>query len=867
MSGEFPTRYDFKTIENYWYPQWEKSGLFHSEPDPDKLKFSLVIPPPNVTGYLHIGHALDTTYQDVIARWKRQCGYNVCWIPGTDHAGIATQNVVERELLSKWGVTREQLGREEFLKKVWEWKTLRGTTIINQLKKIGCSCDWGREKFTMESDMSEWVKRTFQHLYRDNLVYRDFFPVNWCPRCETALANDEVEHQESKSSLYYLKYYFTDDPTKYLIVATTRPETVFGDVAVAFHKGDDRYKQYEGKTLIAPVSGQIVKLISDTYPDPQFGTGLVKITPAHDKNDFQVGKRHGLENKKILSTKAVLINTNNTKYDNLDRFEARKLFIKELAEHDLIEKIQDYNNNIGCCYRCHTQTEVNLSYQWFVRMEKMAKQAILMVESKQVQITPPHHEKIFNHWLSNCEDWCISRQIWWGHSVPIHYCDNCHNPEINTNTTCTVCKSDKFTPDPDVLDTWFSSWLWSFAVFGEEERSYYFPIDVLITGSDILFFWVARMMMASGELLKSKPFDKVFLHGIVRDTTGEKMSKSKGNTIDPLDIIDKYGADAMRFTLLINTPFGGDTQVSEKSFELGTTFCTKLWNSVRFCVQNIKSELDLDYETNSLDGLDYWIMDKFNKATTEYEQLLHRYCFSEALTLIRNFYWDDFCNGYLELCKFKINSVNTQKILLSLVRKTLIVLHPIIPFITEQLWTETNKLINTETPETIMMVQTPALYNLKGSVHDPSSYDVLWTLVQRIRSAKVKYGTQTGSFIITVPKTDPSSLFYELVSNNLDLITQIPHITSIEINTDTQLKKFDTVYDDYILTIVDNGDLNYKNLINNLQTKLKSLQLSTEKINKFYSDTKNEKKKGKFLEKLEENKDEIDKTMKELSKY
>jgi len=681
-------RFDSKSQESDIYQQWIDNGLLKSSPN-NQNSYLCFNPPPNITGVLHIGHALNSTIQDILIRYHKLQGYNTLYIPGTDHAGISLQHVVEREL-SKNKITRHQLGRDEFLKKCHEWKDTKQNSILSQFKRLGCSFDWAKEQFTLNEHFSRLVVQTFVKLYHDGLIYRGKYIINWCSRCATALSDDEVEHKSQNGKMYYLRYKFTHDTNKSLIIATTRPETIFGDVAIAFHPSDERYKEYQNQEIYVPIINRKIKLISDPVVHKDFGTGLVKITPAHDRNDYQVGKTHHLQFLQIIDERCRIKNTG-TKYDGLDRFKCREEIVKELFELQLIEKIENYCNNIGQCYRCQTIIEPYLSDQWFIRMEPLIKLAQDAINTKQIVLLPEYQTKIFNVWTSQNMDWCISRQLWWGHRIPIWNCQLCKQVicQESIPNQCDHCQSTNLQQDPDVLDTWFSSSLWSHGIFTDiSDFNYYYPADILVTGKDILYFWVSRMMMMSIYLTGKIPFKKVLLHGVIRDKHGEKMSKTKGNVIDPIEIIDKYGADALRYTLMYNLSLGEDLTISLNDFKIGQTFCTKLWNSVRYILMNLNDQemQTIDSNITTYNDFDNWILDKLNKVKINYNKHLNEFVFSNALKELTDFFWNDFCNMYLEITKTMIDDINTKKILLHIICQVLKLYHPYTPFVTEALW-------------------------------------------------------------------------------------------------------------------------------------------------------------------------------------
>ena len=684
-------------IEEKWKNLWIENKVFHADENSSKPKFSMVIPPPNVTGILHMGHALNNTIQDIIARYKRMNGYEVLWMPGTDHAGIATQNVVEKKL-AKEGKTRQDLGREKFIEEVWKWKEKHGSYIIEQLKTLGASCDWDRERFTMDEGLSNAVKEVFVRLYEKGLIYRGKYIINWCPRCGTALADEEVEYEEEKGHLWYIKYPLKEDSSKYIVVATTRPETMLGDVAVAVNPKDERYKDFIGKTLILPLVGREIPVIADEMVDMEFGTGAVKITPAHDPNDYWVGERHSLEKINIFTPEAKINENAPEKYRGLDRYEARKKVIEDLEKEGYLIKVEEHIHSVGHCYRCHTVIEPYLSDQWFVKMKPLAEPAIKAVEEGDIRFIPERWTKVYLNWMYNIRDWCISRQIWWGHRIPVYTCKDCGHQMVSKNNVevCEKCGSKNIEQDPDVLDTWFSSWLWPFSTMGWPENTLtlrrFYPTDVLVTGQDIIFFWVARMIMAGFEFTGRKPFTDIYIHGIVRDDQGRKMSKSLGNAIDPLDIIKEYGADALRFSLILITATGQDVYLSKEKFQTGRNFANKLWNATRFVM--MKKD-DFKYSgkkgeiSNLIDKEAYSILNNVIKKVTDG---LENYRFNEVAQELYEYSWHYFCDWYLEYKKIDLEEAddkekeNIFRNIFFMLENIYKMLHPYMPFITEELY-------------------------------------------------------------------------------------------------------------------------------------------------------------------------------------
>ena len=687
--------YNPQEFEDKLYNNWVTKGYFHAEVDRDKKPFTIVIPPPNVTGQLHMGHALDETLQDILIRYKRMQGYSALWIPGTDHAGIATQIKVEEEIRVNEGLSRYDLGREEFLERVWDWKEKYGSRIINQLKKIGSSCDWDRERFTMDEGCSKAVKEVFVNLYNKGLIYQGSRIINWCPCCITALSDAEVEHAEQAGHFWHIKYPVKDSD-EFVVIATTRPETLFGDTAVAVNPEDDRYKHIIGKTLVLPLVGREIPIVADEYVDKEFGTGCVKITPAHDPNDFEVGLRHNLEQIKVMNDDATM-NKYAGKYEGMDRYECRKQMIEDLKEQDLLVKVEDHSHNVGQCYRCGTTVEPIVSKQWFVKMEPLAGPAIEAVKAGRTEFVPKHFEKIYFHWLENIRDWCISRQLWWGHRIPAFYCDDCGEMVVTKDDSAVCPKCGKaMRQDPDTLDTWFSSALWPFSTLGwpdkTEELDYFYPTSVLVTGYDIIPFWVMRMMFSGLEHMNEVPFDKVFIHGLVRDSQGRKMSKSLGNGIDPLEIIDKYGADALRFNLATGNAPGNDMRFYIERVENGRNFANKIWNASRFALMNLDITENKLPHISELQLEDKWILSKYNSIVKIVTDNLDKFELGVALSNLYDFIWENLCDWYIELIKPRLfdkenpTAKTAQYVLTYVLSHTMQLLHPFMPFITEEIW-------------------------------------------------------------------------------------------------------------------------------------------------------------------------------------
>lgn len=744
--------YDSSKVENRWYEFWEKNHLFAPTDDDTKPSFSIVIPPPNVTGKLHMGHAMDETMQDILVRYKRLKGYNTLWVPGTDHAGIATQAKVENMLRDK-GIEREAIGREAFIEHCWDWKKQYGNTITQQIRKLGASCDWERERFTMDEGCSKAVREAFVSLYEQGLIYQGNYIVNWCPHCQTTISDIEVEHEENQGKLYYLNYPFEDGTGK-LTIATTRPETMFGDTAVAVHPEDERFKDFIGKNVILPIVNKAIPVIADEYVEREFGTGCVKITPSHDVNDFEMGQRHNLPHVVVIDQYGKM-NENAGKYNGMDRFECRKQVIEDLKGTEYFDHEEDYTNAVGHCYRCHTAIEPRVSKQWFVRMEPLAKPALEAVKNGDIRFVPERFEKIYISWLENIRDWCISRQLWWGHRIPVWYCQDCGEVICTREdpTVCPKCGSKHLEQDPDVLDTWFSSGLWPFEVMGwpdldAKDLARFYPTDVLVTGRDIIFFWVARMIFDAFKMTNQRPFKDVLIHGLVLDQHGQKMSKSKGNGIDPLEEIEKFGADALRMTLITGVTPGNDVRYRAEKIEASRNFTNKLWNAARFVLMNLEGfdgKLGAQPPVTN-DVIDQWILTRFYEIADKMSVELDRYDYGEAAKTIKDFIWNEFCDWYIELIKPRLygriteeSKKEAQETAAWVLRETCVLLHPIMPFITEEIWQhlphEGESIIIATWPENT------------ANIHYQDSYDkmvFLMDLVKGIRSMRHDMGIPTG---------------------------------------------------------------------------------------------------------------------------
>jgi valyl-tRNA synthetase len=745
MTKELAKGYEPHDVEKRWYAEWQAKGYFHAAATSDKKAYSIVIPPPNVTGALHMGHALNNTLQDILCRWKRMQGYNVLWMPGTDHAGIATQNVVERQLAAE-GKDRHDLGRDEFIERVWQWKAESGGQIIGQLKRLGASCDWERERFTMDEGLSKAVRTVFVKLYEDDLIYRDNRLINWCPRCHTALSDIEVEHEDHKGQLWHIRYPVVGEPGKFVVVATTRPETMLGDTAVAVHPEDERYQHLIGKKVLLPLINREIPVVADEYVEREFGTGVVKITPAHDFNDFEVGLRHSLDRINVLDESG-MVNAAGHQYEGMDRFAARTRIVVELEADGLLEKIDDHPMSVGGCYRCKTVVEPYLSLQWYVKVGPLAERALDAVKTGKTRILPKQWENTYYDWMENIRDWCISRQIWWGHRIPAWFCEGCGEITVAMDdpTQCSKCGSGELRQETDVLDTWFSSALWPFSTMGwpdnTEELKTFYPTSCLVTGFDILFFWVARMMMMGLHFMDEVPFRDVYIHALVRDAQGHKMSKSKGNVIDPLSVIDQYGTDAFRFTLAAFAAQGRDIKLAEERIAGYRNFCNKVWNAARFTMMNLEG---FNPDGISLDRLelsqgDKWILHRLNETTRIVDETLTGYRYNESAMALYQFTWSEFCDWYLELSKQDIyngtpeRKLATQYVLWHTLENLLRLLHPFMPFITEEIW---QALPGVKSTPTIMQAPYPEYCESRSFPVEATDMEKIMAVIGGIRNIR-----------------------------------------------------------------------------------------------------------------------------------
>lgn len=792
MPNELNKVYSPNEIEDKWYKIWEKKGYFNAQHNAEKPGYSIAIPPPNVTGILHMGHMLNNSIQDAIIRYKRMSGFDTLWIPGMDHAGIATQNKVER-MLADEGTSKEEIGYDEFLRRTWEWKEKHGGLITKQLRKLGVSLDWTRERFTMDEGLSEAVKEVFIKLYNDGLIYRGEYIVNWCPHDKTALADDEVNHEDKNGKIWEIRYPIKDSDEEF-VIATTRPETMLGDTGVAVNPNDERYKHLIGKTVILPLMNREIPIVADEYVDMEFGTGVVKMTPSHDPNDFEVAKRTGLAFLNIF-TEDAHVNENGGKYQGLERFAARKAILADLEEQGLLVGVKDHKNAVGHCYRCNSIIEPRVSTQWFVKMEPLAKRALEVVKNGKIQITPKRWEKVYYNWLENIRDWTISRQIWWGHRIPAYYAEDGTVFVAKSLEEAKVQAREKFgkdvnlTEETDVLDTWFSSALWPFSTLGwpneTEDLKKFFPTNALVTGADILFFWVARMVMMSLYIKDEIPFNYVYLHGIIRDEKGRKMSKSLGNSPDPLDLIAKYGADAIRFSFLYNTSQGQDIHFSEKLLEMGSAFANKVWNASRFVLSNLEDfDVSITVDNSEFKLEDKWILSKLQTASKLINENMEKYELDAAAKLAYEFFRGDFCDWYVEIAKTRVygqegsDKVVAQWVLRHVLDKGLKMLHPFMPFITEEIW---QKLQTGE--ETIMLSDFPKEEKEFINIDAEKEFDYLKEIISAIRNIRGEANVSPSKKIEVIFKTADENA-RNILQNNAKILDKLANVEKYEFNVE-----------------------------------------------------------------------------------
>jgi valyl-tRNA synthetase len=866
--------YNPALFEDKWYKFWLERGFFHADEKKvlkgGKRKFSVVLPPPNVTGALHIGHALNSTLQDVTCRWKRMKGYEVCWVPGTDHAGIATQWVVEKQL-AREGLTRHDVGRKEFLERVWKWKEQYGNRIINQLKKLGTSCDWKRERFTMDEGFSKAVRRAFVTLYKEGLIYRGKRLINWCPRCHTALSDLEVEHEEVKGNLWYIRYPFVDGEG-YIVVATTRPETLLGDVAVAVNPNDERYKGLIGKKVKLPIVGREIPIIADEYVDPEFGTGAVKITPAHDFNDFEVAGRHNLEPVQIMDDWGRITVP---PFEGMDRFEARKAIVAMLKEEGLLEKEEVHVHFVGHCYRCKTVVEPYLSDQWFVKTKPLAEKAIEAVKTGEIKFIPKQWENTFFDWMYNIRDWCISRQIWWGHRIPAWYCLDCGHVNVSeeTPTRCEACGGENLKQDEDVLDTWFSSALWPFGVFGwpedTEDLKAFYPTDLLVTGFDIIFFWVARMMMMGYHFTGKKPFSDVYVHALVRDEEGRKMSKTRGNVIDPIEVIEKYGADTLRFTLTALAAQGRDIKLSERIIEGYRHFANKVWNVARFVLtatQGIEAKGKV-----ALRPEDKWILTKLSETAEKVDKELSAYRYNEAAKAIYQFIWNELADWYVEFTKYRLYKGSEEEkesaayTLLLVLRESLKLLHPIMPFITEEIY---QKLPNKDSESIAISKWPQPEFSFE---RETKLVETVKEIIRGVRNVKSELNIPPSTYVEVYVKTENEELM-EVIGEMAPSVKQLARISEIKRVEEQPPQTISFFLPQVEVYVNVGGVINVEKELERLTNKLRKLEKEAEKLRRKLSNENFLKrapkevveKNRKELSQLEEVVEKLGKTVEQL---
>jgi valyl-tRNA synthetase len=829
--------YEPSEVEDRWYKYWEENGLFQGEATSEKEPYCIVIPPPNVTGSLHMGHAFNNTLQDILCRYKRMKGYNVLWQPGTDHAGIATQNVVEKDLTAK-GTDRHQVGREKFIELVWEWRKKYGGVIINQLRRLGSSCDWSRERFTMDEGLSRAVKEVFVHLYEENLIYRGDYIINWCTRCHTALADLEVEHQEMDSSLYYIRYLF-EKGEGYLTVATTRPETLLGDTAVAVNPEDERYEHLSDSSVLLPVLNKPIPVIYDRYVDKEFGTGALKITPAHDPNDFEIGNTHQLERIKVFDENGKM-NALAGPYEGMDRFECRERILDDLKKSGLLEKIEPYRHAVGHCYRCKSMIEPLLSKQWFVKVAPLAEKAIAAVKEGKTRIVPSNWEGVYYEWMNNIRDWCVSRQIWWGHRIPAWYCNACGEVMVAREEpeSCLSCKSKDLRQETDVLDTWFSSALWPFSTLGwpdtTAELKTFYPTSVLVTGFDILFFWVARMMMMGLHFMGDVPFKDVYIHALVRDAEGKKMSKSKGNVIDPLEVIDQFGTDAFRFTLAAFAVQGRDVKLSEERISGYRHFVNKIWNSARFVLMNLDEEVNVEQKNVRYSLAERWILTRLGQVSDQITKSLDEYRFNDAASLCYQFVWHEFCDWYLEMAKQDLygddgsRKQSSRDVLKMVLTGVLRITHPFMPFVTEEIW---QRLPDTE--GSIMVAEFPVASDFISDKEALKEMDLVKGIITGVRNIRGEMNIPPSKHVSILMEI-PESRDRDIIRRNISQIQNLARVdsASAEASVAKPEASATAVFDENQVHVILEGLLDFQEEKERLRKQIRAIEKELAVANK-----------------------------------
>lgn len=835
-AGEMGKTYDPKAFEDKIYASWMAKAQFKAEVNPEKKPYTIVLPPPNITGQLHMGHALDQTLQDILIRWRRMQGYEALWLPGTDHASIATEVKVVEKIRREEGLGKEEVGRDGFLERAWAWRDDYGRQIVNQMMKLGSSCDWDRERFTMDEGCNHAVTEVFIRLYEKGLIYRGNRLINWCPDCRTTLSDAEVEHEEKQGAFYHIKYFLKDSEDEYLEIATTRPETMLGDTGIAVHPEDPRYAKYVGKTAILPLVGRELPIVADDYVDREVGTGALKVTPAHDPNDYEIGKRHNLATVEAMNFDGTM-NKEAGEFEGMDRFACRKAVVEKLKATGNLMEVKEHQHNVGTCYRCHTVIEPMLSDQWFVSMEPLAAPAIEAVKSHNVEFVPERFTKIYMHWLDNIRDWCISRQLWWGHRIPAYYCESCQKIVVSREMpdTCPDCGGTRFRQDEDVLDTWFSSALWPFSTLGWPEKTpdldYFYPTSVLVTGYDIIFFWVVRMVFSGLEAMGDVPFDKVFIHGLVRAADGKKMSKSLGNGVDPLDLIDQFGADALRFMLATGNSPGNDLKFQIERVESSRNFANKLWNASRFVLMGLESDPGELDGTETLTLADRWILSRLSRLTTESTENLEKFELGVAANKIYEFVWDEYCDWYIEIAKKRLYGENpeekktVQRVLLSVLRDILKLLHPFIPFITEEIWQHLP-----DKREDLIVTSWPVGNAVHLNAEAERTMEILMDAIRSIRNSRAEMDVAPSRKARLIVKVTP-----ELSPVFLDQKTYLESLASA---SEVRAYVEGEIIEDAVSVVVPGGELlmplddliDYKKESERLEKEVKKLTVEIDRI-------------------------------------